>query len=81
MTQCTTLPAVPDRLHLHVRSWGYADITAARALELFEQIDINGDGEVEWDEFMAYVIAAGHLRLRSTVSEVRSKQVRSTHQI
>ena len=28
-------------------------------IELFEQVDVNGDGSMEWDEFTGYCIDSG----------------------
>lgn len=29
------------------------------AIELFKQVDVNGDGGMEWDEFSAFIVEAG----------------------
>ena len=37
-----------------------------RCIDLFETIDINGDGSVAWSEFSKYMVEAGEARLAST---------------
>lgn len=49
----TATPTVPAEL-------------AAGLYELFEEIDINGDGELAWDEFTAFCIESGLIQLRET---------------
>ena len=29
------------------------------AIELFKQVDVNGDGGMEWDEFSGFIVEAG----------------------
>jgi hypothetical protein len=36
--------------------------------ELFEQVDVNGDGMMHWDEFTSFVIEAGMVSSKSTAS-------------
>jgi hypothetical protein len=41
----------------------------ADLIELFKQVDVNGDGHMDWDEFTAFVIEAGMVSGRSTASQ------------
>ena len=41
----------------------------ADLIELFKQVDVNGDGHMDWDEFTAFVIEAGMVSGKSTASQ------------
>ena len=42
-----------------VRAVGTDEEKAMRLIELFHQIDVNGDGGLEWDELSSYIIESG----------------------
>ena len=42
-----------------IRAVGTDEAKALRLIELFHQIDVNGDGGLEWDELSAYIIESG----------------------
>ena len=53
---------------------------ARNLCELFEQIDINGDGTLEWDEFTSYCVSQGLANdLKTEGSIKRYKLLRSHH--
>ncbi|CAK5120422.1 unnamed protein product [Aphanomyces euteiches] len=37
-------------------------------IELYETIDVNGDGELEWDEFAGYIVDAGIAKAEEAIS-------------
>ena len=43
-----------------IPAWMYDESQLVSAIvELFSQIDINGDGEMEWDEFTSFIVDSG----------------------
>lgn len=43
-----------------IPTWMYDEAQLVSAIvELFSQIDINGDGEMEWDEFTSFIVDSG----------------------
>lgn len=70
MVQSTSLVTQEDGLENHQfvevmlrylpTSFTFNRVEAAKALnELFAQVDVNGDGTMEWEEFTAFCIEAG----------------------
>ena len=47
--------------------------------ELFAQIDINGDGTMEWEEFTSYCVEAGIVATRQIMEPLRYKFTEATH--
>jgi WD40 repeat protein len=63
---------------VHVK--GKARLQLARNLcELFEQIDINGDGTLEWDEFTSYCVSQGLANDRKKSENIKRYKLLRTH--
>jgi hypothetical protein len=43
---------------------------ALELIDLFKEIDVNGDGTMEWDEFSNYIIELGLLRKDRTFTNI-----------
>jgi len=44
--------------------------------ELFAQIDVNGDGSMEWDEFTSYIVDTGNVARENEPNNIQSYQQR-----
>ena len=51
---------------------------AKEAIELFAQIDVNGDGGMEWSEFTAYIIEAG---LAAKAAEEQDRTISTAYKL
>ena len=47
--------------------------------ELFAQIDVNGDGTMEWEEFTSYCVEAGIVATRRIMEPLKHKFVEHAH--
>ena len=63
---------------VHIK--GKARLQLARNLcELFEQIDINGDGTLEWDEFTSYCVSQGMANDQKANESIKKYKLLRTH--
>lgn len=49
--------------------------------ELFAQIDVNGDGTMEWEEFTSYCVEAGIVATRRIMAPLKHKFVEHTNYV
>ena len=53
--------------------------TASSAWQLFAQIDVNGDGTLEWEEFTSYCVEAGIVATRQMKLPIKFKYVEKAY--
>lgn len=57
----------------------YATVNAL--VELFDEIDINGDGVMEFDEFTSFCVDAGMVATRGKIANLKHRYVRNTKHV
>ena len=63
--------------HKHTHACARVVQFVADIRELFDEIDINGDGDLEWEEFTAYCANLGFVATKHKVSHTETRKVRA----